>query len=112
LVAQQKGAVSWKLAGLSRKLLTKSALHLSESLLARSLVTVIVGCARSRHAPLDSLNGLGPYFTHPFFHSRYGAWSRLRTIHPLHGAGGSRRSGSSYCFELGVDLCLHRADLV
>jgi hypothetical protein len=61
-------------------LLTKRPLHLSQSLLARGLVTIGIGCARPRHTSLDCLNGLGRYFTHPFLHSSYGAWSWLRTV--------------------------------
>ncbi len=103
---------SYRLTDGAPLLLTKCALHLNQSLLARGYVTISVGCARPRHTLLDCLNGLGPYFAHPFLHSDYGAWSRLRTVRSLHGVGGSRRSGGSYRFELGVDLCLHHAYLV
>jgi hypothetical protein len=42
----------------SSKLLTKSALHLGQSLLARDLVTSTISCTRTRHGLLDCLSRL------------------------------------------------------
>src|SRR5215831_12694363 len=49
-----------------RKLLTKSAPHLGQCLLACGLVTSAIGCTRTRHGLPDSINRLSRYFAHPF----------------------------------------------
>src|SRR5262245_54370298 len=94
----------------SSKLLTKSALHLVESLLACGLVTGGIGLTRASHGLLHSLNGLRRYFAHPFRNGSHRALRRLS--HPDHGARRSRRAGGNYCCELVVDLCLHAVDVI
>jgi hypothetical protein len=95
----------------SSKLLTKSALRLSQSLLARDLVTSTISCTRTRHGLLNGLSRLRRYFAHPFLNGSHRARRRLST-HPGHRTGRSRRPSGSFCFDLGVDLCLHATDLV
>ena len=86
-------------------------LHLGQSLLACGLVTGAIGCTRTRHGLLHSLNRLRRYFAHPFLNGSHRARCRLST-HSDHGARRSRRPGSSCCFNLSVDLCLHAAYFV
>jgi hypothetical protein len=49
-----------------RKLLTKSAPHVGQSLLACGLVASIIGCTSTRHGLPDSIDHLRRYFAHPF----------------------------------------------
>jgi hypothetical protein len=81
----------------SSKLLTKRAPHVGQSLLASGLVAGAIGCTRTRHTLLDSMNRLRRYFAHPFLDGKHRARRRLNT-RPAHVASRSRRPGGSYRF--------------
>jgi hypothetical protein len=49
-----------------RKLLTKSAPHVGQCLLACGLVASVIGCTRTRHGLPNSIDRLRRYFAHPF----------------------------------------------
>src|SRR5262252_1653429 len=94
-----------------RKLLTKSAPHLGQCLLACGLVTSAIGCTRPRHGLPDSINRLSRYFPHPFLNGFQRTRCRLRA-RSGHGFRSSRWPGGSFCFEHGIDLCLHGGEVV
>src|SRR5262245_46461135 len=65
----------------SSKLLTKSALHLGQGLLARDLVTSTISCTRTRHRLLDSLSRLRRYFAQRLLSCFEERKARLRPLH-------------------------------
>src|SRR5262249_24026628 len=95
----------------SSKLLTKSAPRLGRILVACGLVTSAIGCTRPRHGLPDSINRLSRYFAHPFLNGFQRTRCRLRA-RSGHGFRSSRWPGGSFCFEHGIDLCLHGGEVV
>ena len=94
-----------------RKLLTKSAPHVGQSLLACGLVASVIGCTRTRHGLPNSIDRLRRYFAHPFLNGFQRTRCRLRACSG-HGFGSRRWPVGSFSFEHGIDLCLHAGDVV
>ena len=92
-------------------LLTKSAPHVGQSLLACGLVASAVGCTRTRHGLPNGFDRLRRHFAHPFLNGFQRTRCRLRTCSG-HGFRSRRWPVGSFCFEHGIDLCLHGGDVV
>src|SRR5262252_6377526 len=93
------------------KLLTKSAPHLGQSLLACGLVASVIGCPCTLHALPDSIDRLRRYFSHPLLNGFQRTRCRLRA-RSGHGFRSRRGPVGSFCFEHGIDLCLHGGEVV
>src|SRR5262245_9682804 len=94
-----------------RKLLTKSAPHVGQSPLACGLVASIIGCPCTLHALPDSIDRLRRYFSHPLLNGFQRTRCRLRA-RSGHGFRSRRGPVGSFCFEHGIDLCLHGGEVV
>src|SRR5262249_57050734 len=77
------------------KLLTKSAPHVGQSLLACGLVASVIGCPCTLHALPDSIDRLRRYFSHPLLNG----FQRTRCrVSARAGCGFCTRWGSSAIF--------------
>src|SRR5262249_57668698 len=94
------------------KLLTKSAPHVGQSLLACGLVASVIGCPCTLHALPDSIDRLRRYFSHPLLNGfqRTRCRLRARSGHGFRSRGGG--AVGSFCFKHGIDLCLHGGEVV
>jgi hypothetical protein len=89
---------------------TDRAFHLYERLLACTLVTSAVGCARTNKALRHNLGRLSRQIAEPFLGGGDRARCRL-TMHKCASAFACGWSRSGFCFERGIYAGLHPVDL-